>query len=105
MEIADIKTRLTLAQVLDHYGFKPDKHGKMNCPFHDDKTPSFQVYWKTHTCYCFTELPSVLENPYLLLLLQQVPNEWKELGRDRFYHAQREDRQTQRDTESAITDR
>ncbi|UXE67864.1 MAG: toprim domain-containing protein [Chryseotalea sp. WA131a] len=54
MEIADIKTRLTLAQVLDHYGLKPDKHGKMNCPFHDDKTPSFQVYWKTHTCYCFS---------------------------------------------------
>ncbi|MCA4897906.1 MAG: toprim domain-containing protein [Cytophagales bacterium] len=54
MEIADIKTQLSLAQVLDHYGLKPDKHGKMNCPFHDDKTPSFQVYWKTHTCYCFS---------------------------------------------------
>jgi DNA primase len=26
----------------------------MNCPFHDDKTPSFQVYWKTHTCFCFS---------------------------------------------------
>ena len=54
MEIADIKAQLSLAQVLDHYGLKPDKHGKMNCPFHDDKTPSFQVYWKTHTCYCFS---------------------------------------------------
>jgi DNA primase len=54
MEIQDIKTQLSLAQVLDHYGLKPDKHGKMCCPFHDDKTPSFQVYWKTHTCYCFS---------------------------------------------------
>ena len=54
MEIADIKAQLSLAQVLDHYGLKPDKHGKMNCPFHEDKTPSFQVYWKTHTCYCFS---------------------------------------------------
>ncbi len=54
MEISEIKTQLSLAQVLDHYGLKPDKHGKMNCPFHDDKTPSFQVYWKTHTCYCFS---------------------------------------------------
>jgi len=54
MEIADIKAQLSLAQVLDHYGLKPDKHGKMNCPFHDDKTPSFQVYWKTHTCFCFS---------------------------------------------------
>jgi DNA primase len=54
MEIQDIKAQLSLAQVLDHYGLKPDKHGKMCCPFHDDKTPSFQVYWKTHTCYCFS---------------------------------------------------
>jgi DNA primase len=54
MEIAEIKTQLSLAHVLDHYGLKPDKHGKMNCPFHEDKTPSFQVYWKTHTCYCFS---------------------------------------------------
>jgi DNA primase len=54
MEIQEIKTQLSLAQVLDYYGLKPDKHGKMNCPFHDDKTPSFQVYWKTHTCYCFS---------------------------------------------------
>ena len=54
MDIQDIKAQLSLAQVLDHYGLKPDKHGKMNCPFHEDKTPSFQVYWKTHTCYCFS---------------------------------------------------
>jgi len=54
MEIQEIKTQLSLAQVLDHYGLKPDKHGKMNCPFHEDKTPSFQVYWKTHTCFCFS---------------------------------------------------
>ena len=54
MEIQEIKTQLSLAHVLDHYGLKPDKHGKMNCPFHEDKTPSFQVYWKTHTCYCFS---------------------------------------------------
>lgn len=54
MEITEIKTQLPLSQVLDHYGLKPDKHGKMNCPFHEDKTPSFQVYWKTHTCYCFS---------------------------------------------------
>ncbi len=54
MEIAEIKTQLTLAQVLQHYNLKPDKHHKLNCPFHEDKTPSFQVYYKTHTCYCFS---------------------------------------------------
>ncbi|MFM8913632.1 MAG: CHC2 zinc finger domain-containing protein, partial [Flammeovirgaceae bacterium] len=54
MEIQEIKTKLTLAQVLEHYGLKPDKLGKLNCPFHEDKTPSMQVYYKTQTCYCFS---------------------------------------------------
>jgi len=54
MEIAAIKQSLTLAQVLQHYGLKPDKHGRLHCPFHDDKTPSLQVYYQTHTAYCFS---------------------------------------------------
>ncbi|NQZ75960.1 MAG: hypothetical protein HRT61_07595 [Ekhidna sp.] len=54
MEIAEIKQRLPLAQVLDHYGLKPDKNHRLNCPFHQDKTPSLQVYYKTQSCYCFS---------------------------------------------------
>lgn len=54
MEIQDIKNRLTLAQVLHYYHLKPDKQLRLNCPFHDDKTPSMQVYYKTHTAYCFS---------------------------------------------------
>jgi DNA primase len=54
MQIQEIKTQLTLKEVLNHYGLKPDKHLRLNCPFHPDKTPSLQVYYKTHTCYCFS---------------------------------------------------
>ena len=54
MEIAELKQRLPLAQVLQHYGLKPDKHLRLHCPFHDDSTPSLQVYYKTHTAYCFS---------------------------------------------------
>lgn len=54
MEIQEIKSKLTLAQVLQHYGLKPDKNLRLNCPFHEDKTPSLQVYYKTHTAYCFS---------------------------------------------------
>ena len=54
MEIAQIKQQLTLKQVLDYYGLKTDKQNRLNCPFHDDKTPSLQVYYKTQTCYCFS---------------------------------------------------
>jgi len=54
MEITEIKAKLTLSEVLKHYGLKPDKHLRLHCPFHPDKTPSLQVYYKTHTCYCFS---------------------------------------------------
>lgn len=54
MEIHEIKAQLPLSQVLEHYGLKPNKNGMLSCPFHEDKTPSFQVYYKTHTCFCFS---------------------------------------------------
>jgi DNA primase catalytic core len=54
MEITEIKERLTLSEVLKHYSLKPDKNLRLNCPFHEDKTPSLQVYYKTHTAYCFS---------------------------------------------------
>ena len=54
MEIKDIKNRLTLATVLNYYNLKPDKNLRLNCPFHEDKIPSMQVYYKTHTAYCFS---------------------------------------------------
>ena len=54
MEITEIKQRLTLATVLHYYHLKPNKQLQLNCPFHNDKTPSLQVYYKTHTAYCFS---------------------------------------------------
>ncbi|MBA2582840.1 MAG: hypothetical protein H0V01_05565, partial [Bacteroidetes bacterium] len=54
MEIQEIKAKLTLATVLSYYSLKPDKNLRLNCPFHEDKTPSLQVYYKTHTAYCFS---------------------------------------------------
>ncbi|WP_375605354.1 CHC2 zinc finger domain-containing protein [Flavobacterium davisii] len=54
MEIQDIKEKLTITNVLHYYGLKTDKQSRLNCPFHEDKTPSFQVYYKTQTAYCFS---------------------------------------------------
>jgi len=54
MEINEIKSRLSIAQTLNHYGLKPDKNHRINCPFHNDKTPSMQVYENTNTVYCFS---------------------------------------------------
>lgn len=54
MEIPEIKSQLSIATVLHYYGLKPDKNAKMCCPFHEDKTPSMQIYYKTQTAYCFS---------------------------------------------------
>jgi DNA primase len=54
MEIAEIKQQLKISQVLEHYSLKADKNWRLNCPFHDDKTPSMQVYTETDTVYCFS---------------------------------------------------
>ena len=54
MEISDIKQQLSILAVLNHYGLKPDKNHRLCCPFHADKTPSFQVYPKTGTWTCFS---------------------------------------------------
>ena len=54
MELSEIKQQLSILEVLGHYGLSPDRNGHLKCPFHDDKTPSFQVYPKTGTWTCFS---------------------------------------------------
>jgi DNA primase len=53
MEISEIKALLSMANILKYYGLKPDKNTRLICPFHDDNTPSLQIYYKTQTAYCF----------------------------------------------------
>ena len=54
MTITEIKQQLTIGQVLAHYGLQPNKNKMLNCPFHDDKNPSMQVYPETNTVHCFS---------------------------------------------------
>jgi DNA primase len=54
MEIDEIKASLPLKNVLQHYQLYPDKQARLCCPFHEDKMPSLQVYYKTQTAYCFS---------------------------------------------------
>ncbi len=54
MTVEEIKSRLTIVEVIMHYGLLPDTHGRLCCPFHEDKTPSFQLYTKTNTWTCFS---------------------------------------------------
>src|SRR5580693_9401367 len=54
MELKEIKALLPMETVLGHYGLKHDKHDRLLCPFHPDKTPSLQIYPKTNTYCCFS---------------------------------------------------
>jgi len=54
MEISDIKTNLSLQQVLSDYSLSPDKNNRLCCPWHKDKTPSLQIYPNTNTWTCFS---------------------------------------------------
>jgi DNA primase len=54
MEIRQIKEQLTIAQVLDHYHLQANKNQMLCCPFHNDKTPSLQIYPQTNTFCCFS---------------------------------------------------
>ena len=54
MEIKDIKNKLSLTDVLKHYHFESDRNQRLCCPWHEDKTPSLQIYPKTNTWTCFS---------------------------------------------------
>ena len=54
MELNQIKQRLSITEVLQHYNLKPDSNHRLHCPFHADKTPSLQIYPKTNTYCCFS---------------------------------------------------
>jgi DNA primase len=54
MEIPNIKQHLTLRQILQYYNLNPDKNGRLNCPFHEDKTPTQHVYYKIGKVYYFS---------------------------------------------------
>ena len=49
----EIKSRLTMSEILAFYGFSPNSKGFICCPFHNEKTPSFKAYNGTGGCNCF----------------------------------------------------
>ena len=49
----EIKKRLTMQEVAEHYGHTPDRKGFIRCPFHDEKTPSCKLDDEKGMFYCF----------------------------------------------------
>ena len=53
MTIEEIKQNLTIQQVLEHYQI-PRKKNSCCCPFHEDKTPSMQIFPDSNSVRCYS---------------------------------------------------
>ena len=64
----DVKERLNLREVAEYYGVDVNRGGFINCPSHDDRTPSMKLYDDHFHCYgcgCHgdvTDLTAILFN-------------------------------------------
>ena len=58
--VQTIKDRLTMCEVLERYGYEPNKKGFMCCPFHLEKTPSMRIYDKDYHCFGCSEHGDVI---------------------------------------------
>ena len=50
---SEIKDRLTLPEIARHYGFTPNRHGRMPCPFHNGKDPNLGLKDRYYNCFVF----------------------------------------------------
>lgn len=46
-----IKERLTMREVLSHYGYETNRAKFICCPFHNEKTPSMKIYEQDFHCF------------------------------------------------------
>ncbi len=48
-----IRDLVSMDQVLAFYGYRPNRHGTMVCPFHGDHDPSLKIYQGSRGWYCY----------------------------------------------------
>ena len=52
MTSEDIKQRYSMREIVERYGFHPNRAGFISCPFHSgDRSPSLKVYKKDFHCH------------------------------------------------------
>ena len=49
----EIKSRVSMPEMMRHYGFELDRSGFCKCPLHGEKTGSFKSYSGNRGFYCF----------------------------------------------------
>ena len=51
MKLDDIKHAYSMREIVERYGYKPNRAGFISCPFHKEKTASMKIY--EDSFYCF----------------------------------------------------
>ena len=51
MTVREIKETYTMQDIVERYGFRPNRAGFIKCPFHTDDTASLKIY--KDSFYCF----------------------------------------------------
>lgn len=50
----EVRQQVSLADVLDHYGLRPNRSGFLHCPFHSgDRDASLKIYPAQNSWHCF----------------------------------------------------
>ena len=49
--VDDIKNMHSMREIVEKYGFKINRQGYINCPFHKEKTASMKIYDKSYHCF------------------------------------------------------
>lgn len=52
MTVDEIKQSVSMREVVERYGYHPNRAGFISCPFHHgDRTPSMKIYKKDYHCH------------------------------------------------------
>ena len=49
--VSEIKQQYSMGEVVERYGFRPNKAGFIPCPFHKEKTASMRIYKDSYNCF------------------------------------------------------
>ena len=47
----EVKARVDMRSIAAEYGFNPNRHDYICCPFHNEKTPSMRLYEQSFYCF------------------------------------------------------
>ena len=50
--VTEIKTRVSMRQIVERYGITMERGGYISCPFHMEKTPSLKIYDQPGKGFC-----------------------------------------------------